>query len=210
MLYYDRQEGDARIVVWHITEDYEELLQLLPDADTVQTEAEDRFHSQKRITEWTAVRVLLCTVLDRQVQIEYNDMGAPRLPDYEGLNISISHTRDYVAIALSETSQVGIDVEQIEDTDTPRVERVKTKFMNDGEHADTDVGLLLHWSGKETVYKVLGRDGVDFRSDLQVQPFDETAYEGEFLLDDLREETTYKVTYKVFEEFVLTFTRKDN
>ena len=210
MLYYDRQIGDARVVVWHITEDYEELLQQLPDAETVQKEAEKRFHSQGRITEWTAVRVLLCTVLDRQVQIEYNDLGAPLLPNYEGLHISISHTRGYAAIALSETSQVGIDVEQIEQADTPRVERVKTRFMHDDEHADTHIGMLLHWSGKETVYKVLGREGVDFKTDLHVHPFDETSYEGEFQIEDIKEETTYDISYKVFDEFVLTFTRKDN
>ena len=181
MIYYDKQIDGIRVVVWHVTEEYEELLSMLPDADSVQNEAEQQFSSEFRRVEWTAVRVLLYTVLDRQVHINYNDQGAPLLPDYEGLHISISHTKGFVAIALSESDVVGIDVEQIERLDTtnqfddkekmPRVEKVRSRFMGNDEYAETIVGMLLHWSAKETVFKVLGREGVDFHDDLKVQPF---------------------------------------
>jgi len=218
MIYYDKQTDGIRVVVWHVTEEYEELLSMLPDADSVQNEAEQQFSSEFRRVEWTAVRVLLYTVLDRQVHISYNDQGAPLLPDYEGLHISISHTKGYVAIALSETAVVGIDVEQIERLDTsnqfddkekvPRVEKVRSRFMRDDEYAETVVGMLLHWSAKETVFKVLGREGVDFQNEMKVQPFDETQYEGDFQLEDLKEDDTYIIYYKVFDDFVLTYTKR--
>lgn len=212
MLYFDRQIDNVHIAVWHLTEDYEELLSMLPDADSVQEEAEDKFKSESRILEWTAVRVLLYTILGRQVQILYDEQGAPLLPDYEGLDISISHTKGYVAIALSETEYVGIDIEQIEhkeDGENTRVERVRERFVRDDEYAETLVGLLLHWSAKESVFKVLGREGVDFLKDLKVLPFDEATYEGKFSLEDLDEEDTYIIKYKVFDDFVLTFTTKE-
>ena len=218
MIYYDKQTDGIRVVVWHVTEEYEELLSMLPDADSVQNEAEQQFSSEFRRVEWTAVRVLLYTVLDRQVHISYNEQGAPLLPDYEGLHISISHTKGYVAIALSETAVVGIDVEQIERLDTsnqfndkekvPRVEKVRSRFMRNDEYAETIVGMLLHWSAKETVFKVLGREGVDFQDEMKVQPFDETQYEGDFQLEDLKEEDTYIIYYKVFDDFVLTYTKR--
>ena len=218
MIYYDKQIDGIRVVVWHVTEEYEELLSMLPDADTVQNEAEQQFSSEFRRVEWTAVRVLLYTVLDRQVHINYNDQGAPLLPDYEGLHISISHTKGFVAIALSESDVVGVDVEQIERLDTtnqfddkdtmPRVEKVRSRFMGNDEYAETIVGMLLHWSAKETVFKVLGREGVDFHDDLKVQPFDETQYEGDLQLDDLKEDDTYTIYYKVFDDFVLTYTKR--
>lgn len=218
MIYYDKQTDGIRVVVWHVTEEYEELLSMLPDADSVQNEAEQQFSSEFRRVEWTAVRVLLYTVLDRQVHISYNEQGAPLLPDYEGLHISISHTKGYVAIALSETAVVGIDVEQIERLDTsnqfndkekvPRVEKVRSRFMRNDEYAETIVGMLLHWSAKETVFKVLGREGVDFQDEMKVQPFDETQYEGDFLLEDLKEDDTYIIYYKVFDDFVLTYTKR--
>ena len=218
MIYYDKQIDGIRVVVWHVTEEYEELLSMLPDADSVQNEAEQQFSSEFRRVEWTAVRVLLYTVLDRQVHINYNDQGAPLLPDYEGLHISISHTKGFVAIALSESDVVGIDVEQIERLDTtnqfddkekmPRVEKVRSRFMGNDEYAETIVGMLLHWSAKETVFKVLGREGVDFHDDLKVQPFDETKYKGDLQLDDLKEDDTYTIYYKVFDDFVLTYTKR--
>jgi phosphopantetheinyl transferase len=220
MIYYDKQTDGIRVVVWHVTEEYEELLSMLPDADSVQNEAEQQFSSEFRRVEWTAVRVLLYTVLDRQVHISYNEQGAPLLPDYEGLHISISHTKGYVAIALSETAVVGIDVEQIERLDTsnqfndkekvPRVEKVRSRFMRNDEYAETIVGMLLHWSAKETVFKVLGREGVDFQDEMKVQPFDETQYEGDFQLEDLKEDDTYIIYYKVFDDFVLTYTKRRN
>ena len=218
MIYYDKQIDGIRVVVWHVTEEYEELLSMLPDADSVQNEAEQQFSSEFRRVEWTAVRVLLYTVLDRQVHINYNDQGAPLLPDYEGLHISISHTKGFVAIALSESDVVGVDVEQIERLDTtnqfddkekmPRVEKVRSRFMGNDEYAETIVGMLLHWSAKETIFKVLGREGVDFHDDLKVQPFDETQYEGDLQLDDLKEDDTYTIYYKVFDDFVLTYTKR--
>jgi phosphopantetheinyl transferase len=160
-------------------------------------------------------------VLDRQVHINYNDQGAPLLPGYEGLHISISHTKGYVAIALSENAPVGIDVEQIERIEEkpnvfddkeklPRVEKVRTRFMRNDEFAETTIGLLLHWSAKETLFKVLGREGVNFIDEMQVSPFDETQYEGEFTIEDLKEDDTYIIYYKVFDDFVLTYTKKQD
>ena len=200
MLFFDQKFDDTHVYVWHLTEDYEELLSMLPDADDVQTEAEARFSSDNRILEWTAVRVLLYTVLGRQVHIDYDEHGAPMLPEYEGMDISISHTKGYVAIALSETSYVGIDVEQIEHPEEGReakVERVRDRFVSDEESAETMTGLLLHWSAKESVFKLLGREHVDFLHDLRVQPFDENNDEGHFLLDDLKKDETYEVTYHI-------------
>ena len=210
-----------RVAVWHVTEDYEELLSMLPGADSVSNEAEQQFSSEFRRIEWTAVRVLLYTVLDRQVHINYNDLGAPLLPGYEGLHISISHTKGYVAIALSESAPIGIDVEQIERFEEktnvfddkeklPRVEKVRTRFMRNDEFAETTIGLLLHWSAKETLFKVLGREGVNFVDEMQVSPFDETQYEGEFSIKDMKEDDTYIIYYKVFDDFVLTYTKKQD
>ena len=79
--------------------------------------------------------------------------------------------------------------------------------MRDDEMAETTIGMLLHWSAKETAFKAIGREGMDFKNELRVSPFDETAYEGEMQLDDLKEDTTYNILYKVFDDFVLTFTQ---
>ncbi len=202
MLYFDKTYEGWRIAIWHVTESVDELLTLLPDEDVVRTEAKNRFHSESRVLEFTAVRVLLFTMLGRQVPISYDDKGAPHLPDYEKVDISISHTRGYVAVALADEGEIGIDIEQIGE----RVQRIKSRFVREDEQADTITSMLLHWSAKETAFKVLHRTKVDFLKHLHVQPFAEQE-EGTFLLHETRtdEEQTMQINYKVFPEFVLTY-----
>lgn len=208
MLYYENQIGNTRVAIWHITEDYEQLLGILPDAESISSEAETCFASEKRRLEWTSVRVLLYTMLERQVQISYNEQGAPLLPEYEGLHISISHTGSYVAIALSDKNKVGIDIEQVEHLEAgkeSRVERVKSRIMADDEQADTVIGLLLHWSAKESVFKVVGKEVADFQNDMHILPFDELCYEGNLKMN-AQDGNTHIILYKVFNDFVLTLT----
>ncbi len=203
MLYYDKQsEQGWRIAVWHVTESLDELLDLLPDDLTVKNAAKEQFKSESRILEWTAVRVLLYDMLDRQVDILYDDDGAPYLPDYEKMDISISHTRGYVAVGLAEKGEIGIDVETV----AHRIEKVKSRFLREDEEANSLNKLLLHWSAKETAFKMMHRRKVDFIKHLKVHPFDERE-EGLFSLQEFRtdEEEIFNIQYKVFPEFVLTY-----
>lgn len=203
MIYYDRQTEGWRIAVWHVTESLDELLALLPDDESVRLQAEEQFSAPARRLEWVAVRVLLCHMLERQVPILYHDNGAPYLPDYEALDISISHTRGYVAVALAQEGQIGIDIET---SASAKVERVRSKFIRDDEQADSLTELLLHWSAKETAFKILHRERVDFRKHLRVLPF-EPYDEGRFTLCESRtdEEHRMNIHYKVFDDFVLTY-----
>lgn len=204
MIYYDKYDEGCRVAVWHVTETLDELTPVLPDDESVRNEAQERFRAEGRQLEWTAVRVLLFTMLGRQVPIHYDEDGAPHLPDYERLDISISHTRGYVAVMLSEQGVVGIDVEQISD----RVERIKKRFVNDDERAETVVQLLLHWSAKETAFKLLHENKVDFLKHLHITPFEmDERQEGTFTLRETRtdDEQTLCIHYKVFPDFVLTY-----
>lgn len=203
MLYYDKHFNDgSRIAIWHVTEDLEELYYLLPDDEKVRKEASVRFKSPSRIMEWTAVRVLLFDMLDRQVDISYDDSGAPHLPSDEGMDISISHTNGFVAIGLSPKGEIGIDIEQI----SPRVEKVTSRFIRDDEMAADLTSQLLHWSAKETAFKMLHRRKVDFLKHFKISPFNGTD-EGVFQLQEFRtdDNQVFDIHYKVFPEFVLTY-----
>ena len=202
MIYFDKRSEGWRISIWHVTETIDELLAMLPEEDSVRQEAESRFRASGRILEWVAVRVLLYTMLDRQVPILYRPNGAPYLPNYEHLDISISHTRGYVAVALAENGGIGIDVEQVGE----RVEHVAKRFIRPDEEAESLTKKLLHWSAKETAFKVLQRDNVDFLKHLRVLPFDEQEA-GEFQLQETKtdDEQLLAIQYRVFPDFVLTY-----
>ena len=82
-----------------------------------------------RKLEWLAVRVLLYTMLGEEKEIHYYSNGGPYLAD-GSFSISISHTKGYVAVLLSEPGKrVGIDIECYSE----RVRKVAHKFMREDE-----------------------------------------------------------------------------
>ena len=120
-------------------------------------EAEKRYKSNARRMEYICERALLKDMMNgRIVNIFHNEDGKPMLNN--GLNISISHTRGYIAIILSETKNVGIDIEYVSD----RVEKIASRFMREDESADDIISLLVHWCAKETLYKLFSSEHLDF------------------------------------------------
>lgn len=209
MILFDKHTDEFRLAVWNVEEDIETLLSMLPDSEHVCTEADKRFRSDTRKKEWIAVRVLLYSMLHRQTKIEYAENGAPLLLE-EDMNISISHTSRnadgrnvmYVAVALSRNHKVGIDIECL----SKRVVKVKERFVGNEEKAETLTSLLLHWSAKESAFKVLSTEGVDFIRHLHIEPFEE-ANEGSFVLTESKTDKKCRmnVMYKIFDNFILTF-----
>ena len=120
-------------------------------------EAEKRYKSNARRMEYICERALLKDMMNgRILNIFHNEDGKPILNN--GLNISISHTRGYIAIILSETKNVGIDIEYVSD----RVEKIASRFMREDESADDIMSLLIHWCAKETLYKLFSSEHLDF------------------------------------------------
>ena len=120
-------------------------------------EAEKRYKSNARRMEYICERALLKDMMNGKiVKIFHNEDGKPMLNN--GLNISISHTRGYIAIILSETKNVGIDIEYVSD----RVEKISSRFMREDESADDIISLLVHWCAKETLYKLFSSEHLDF------------------------------------------------
>lgn len=157
--------------IWKIEETSGELLErlsrkeaYLPYLATLRTE-----HRQQ---EWLAVRVLLKELIGEELLIDYRNNGAPYLPE-SSLYISISHTRAHAAVLLQESPAVGIDIEYLSD----RVLKIRNRFLSPSENDAIDPAhevehLLVHWCAKEALFKMIGRQGVDFISHLHINPFE--------------------------------------
>ena len=98
------------------------------------------------------------------------------------------------------------------DRDGTRVRRIISRFMRPDEeirlwHNDDLWALLLHWSAKETIYKCMNMEGVDFCEHLRVVPFSpepQGHFEAcEYLTPDKQ---VYRIDYLLHPEFVLTWT----
>lgn len=191
--------------IWKIEESSDELLSLLRDREEYLPQLE-AIHAEQRRREWLACRVLLQELTDVPACIAYRPNGAPYLPG-SPLHISISHTKGYAAVLLQEHPAAGIDIEYR----SGRVLKIRNRFMNPDEEAALDKEheaehLLLHWCAKETLFKMIGQEEVDFRKHLHVCPFS-YAEEGSFEVKETRtgEGMGFRLNYLVTSEFVLTW-----
>ena len=160
-------------IIWSVREirgTVEELLENL-DNKKLYIPYLEKISSESRKKEWLSVRVLLKEMLREEKEILYTATGKPYLSD-NSFQISISHTKGFVAVALHPQQSVGIDIEYI----SPRIHKIRSRFINDEEEANLDkeneeIHLLLHWSAKESLFKILGKQDVDFKTCLHVSPF---------------------------------------
>ena len=164
--------------------------------------------TENRKREWLTIRVLLKELLGEEKEILYNSFGKPYLSD-NSFYISISHTKGYAALIISKENEVAVDIEKIK----PKVKNVQKKFVNEEEEkflsqSNELIHLLLLWSAKESLFKMLGIENVDFKLHLHIQPFEPVLGEwSEFNACESRtkEQNCFKIKYFVHEDYVLTY-----
>ncbi len=111
----------------------------------------------KRDMEKGGVQQML-DALGYEKPLKYNALGKPFLAEVYQKEISISHRKEFIAMAFSKDS-IGVDVEG----QNMNLSQQKEYFMC-AEEIQTnwsDWELLLIWSAKEALYKKLG--GVDLK-----------------------------------------------
>lgn len=191
--------------IWKISESKEELLALYPDSLQLKAEKHiTNIKSEKRIAEWLAVRLMLFYLLNEEKIVYHKNDGKPYLMD-NSYNISISHTNKYAAVLLHRFQKVGIDIEEISE----RVHKVASKFISENEFIDESqqsIHRLLHWSAKETLFKLIDVNEIDFKQHLHLEKFIPaekgiiTAYETK-----TSEKNQFNIFYEVHPEYVLTW-----
>lgn len=157
--------------IWAITESWEQLCRLLPREEDHRAYALQHFRSEKRRREYAAVRALLYTLTGEDCDVTYHPSGRPRLADGR-CRLSVSHTAGYAAVLLSHNGRPGIDIEVC----SPRILSLKERIVGTDEQAESMYELLLHWSAKETAFKILDREGIDFTRHLTVSGLSCTAH----------------------------------
>ncbi len=199
-LFYQHNINEhSKLAVWHITESEDFFLQKVP----LQTEVA---HPHKRL-QHLAARYLL-EILQPGFPyhlIEIADSKKPVLANEE-FHFSVSHCGDYAAAIVSDTRFVGIDVEMI----TPRVERIKNKFLNQSEidllpECNTRF-LTLCWSAKEAIYKWYGKGQVDFKNNMVIDDLLYEQQQGMIKAHFQKEEIIdLKVAFRFFENLCLAW-----
>jgi len=201
-------ENESTIAIWEITETAPELLDLLHNKKTYSADL-TKLTSDKRKKEWLATRILVEAICGKDKIVAYNEKGKPYLTDHS-FHISISHTSNFVALIAHQTREVGIDIEKISD----RICHLKERFLHKEEllHIDSTqetTHLLLHWSAKEVLFKMINEENVDFSEHLRIFPFTPQK-NGTFFGKEMRtkRQENYNFAYCIKDSFVLVWSVK--
>lgn len=138
-------------------------------------------------------------------ELFYNTNGKPFLAD--GTHISISHSHNFTGIILSESKEVGIDIERHRE----KILRIAHKFTPQHEYrtiANADALILKLtrvWCAKESLYKIYAQPGLSFLNHIVVNDFglDDRTTTAEIHFEG--NPSTYKVQFDEFEGFSCAF-----
>ncbi|HMH33413.1 MAG TPA: 4'-phosphopantetheinyl transferase superfamily protein [Puia sp.] len=161
----------TRLAIWQILEQESFFLAKVPLKKDVS-------HPHKRL-QHLAGRYLLPALFEDfpLEEIVIADTRKPFLEN-EKYHFSISHCGDFAAAIVSSTHRVGVDIEII----TPKIERIRHKFLEPGEYGLAIAGWPLAgsseienhslqtmlWSAKEAIYKWYGEGLVDFKNHMHL------------------------------------------
>lgn len=196
--------GAARVAIWRV-EEVEEELKAYIGGDSFPVLAQ--FQDPRRRLEWLAARCAL-KMLGIVDPVMYEPNRRPYVVNGKQ-NISISHSFPYVAVILSETFDVGLDIESL---DRPFA-RISSKFLTFGEHSwidmEDNLQLALVWSAKEAFFKLRLPPSFNPFSSLAVLPMQKPLGERGILgikvaLPGLAIQTM-SMEYRVLDGFVLTW-----
>lgn len=113
----------------------------------------------RREKEKATVESILSHLITHPYNLTHTPEGAPRLVYPDGLtapHISVSHSRELAAVALSVNFPIGIDIEQPQQ----RLSLIAPKFLAPGEQGGDIDRLLRLWTAKEAVFKAASLPGL--------------------------------------------------
>ena len=161
---------DTQILVWKITESFEELHNQvqLNDKNAIRLQG---MKSQLHQSAFLSVRKLFQELGYSDFDLYYDELGKPHLHD--GKHISITHSHEFSAIIVS-SKTVGIDIELQRD----KIIRIADKFCDsEFQFLDRDSDeyirkLTAIWGAKESIFKIRNEKGISFKEHIKVQSFD--------------------------------------
>lgn len=194
---------DAKLLVWEITQSIDELVSGFEDFTLFAVDFE-KINSDKRKLEFLGTRWLLKILLEKEINVQYTADGKPYLND-GSYHISLSHSGKWMAVMTHPTMQVGIDIE----CPTDKIQKVYKRFLSETEQTALSGGkdikqLQIAWSAKEALYKIIGKEAIDFANQLQLLPF-EVQTEGRITAQHLVTNTVYQLTYTQTAAYTLVY-----
>lgn len=155
------------LYLWRITESVEELRNRARLSEE-ESEIYGHLKTDRRKSEWLAVRIILKEYAGVASAVNYTCWGAPLIDrDF----IGISHTRGFAAVTYS-PSACGVDIENI----SRDFSKAAGRYIHPAEKTlveslpQDENGLYgIIWCAKETVFKRMQKTDVDFKNHIAVR-----------------------------------------
>ena len=160
----------SRVGVWKITESEAEL-RTMTSIPSDELEEISYIKNESLRKQRLAVRALLDAMFEEKVYLSHHDNGKPYIEN-NAINISITHTDQYVAVILNEEDEVGIDCESL-NRDFSAVEQkaLSEEEIGDLEDEQKNEQLAIYWCAKEAIFKLTSQYDVDFAEQIQIDGF---------------------------------------
>lgn len=160
----------SRVGVWKITESEAEL-RTMTSIPSDELEEISYIKNESLRKQRLAVRALLDAMFEEKMYLSHHDNGKPYIEN-NAINISITHTDQYVAVILNEEDEVGIDCESL-NRDFSAVEKkaLSDEEIGDLEDEQKNEQLAIYWCAKEAIFKLTSQYDVDFAEQIQIDGF---------------------------------------
>ena len=162
----------TQLLVWKITETFDELFQsiALKDVSLARVEGMKAEGHQKG---FLSVRRLLMEAGYTDFDLYYDEFGKPHLND--GKHISISHSHDFSVIVLSDFN-ICADLEILKDKTLKLAPRfMDVSHLENLSPKDKLIKTTVVWGIKEAVFKIKNEIGISFKDHI---------FENDFMLAD--------------------------
>lgn len=172
-LIYNISTKAYSLAIWKVSESTEELSKELYSPSILQ-KILNEVRTEKRRKERITAHIILKELLGEEKEIKHDANNAPYIEN-SNLHISISHTNNLVAVAIS-NNPIGID---IEDRERKQLQ-LSHKFTTEQEKKWIDSCKTIEekqltaeviWSAKEAIYKLANIKGLLFESEIEITPF---------------------------------------
>jgi phosphopantetheinyl transferase len=158
--------GEKNIIyVWRVTSSLNDLCKN-PNLSKKELEEVSTLKSEKRKIEFLACRIALKELFNNDLELKHHESGKPYIK--EANHISISHSKDYIAIAYGEEN-IGIDIEQPQEKMLKLIPRILSEMELKQFHQNPTIeNACKMWGTKESVLKYIGDKNLNYRDDIKI------------------------------------------
>jgi len=200
---------DGLIGVWQLTETSDEFIYDFSPEELANSVFE-QYTYEKRKVEWLVIRILIKLLIGPDFTLSYSETRKPILHHHQFRHISISHSRDFLTVFIHKHQQVGIDIESISRNYDPIMKR----YLSDLELIQVGknpVLKCLYWCAKEAIFKLVPDEGIEFRTQIHVSPFNpdhDDHFSARFISGEMV--SSFRLNFQVFAGHGMVWVAEEN